>query len=308
MKITVNEAKQRLLSGEIVAIPTETVYGLAAWLLEEQAINAIFTLKGRPAHNPLILHIANKEACYQFVSELPSGFSALADAFWPGPLTLVLPIKEETIPAVARASLPTAAFRVPSHPLTLQLLQQVQPLVAPSANMSGSPSGTKPEHVEHDFGQNFPVVDGGAAQHGVESTILLHNEGVWQIARLGAISPEMLANVLGYTPEIVQKNEGKIVCPGQLLQHYAPQARLQLAEIPQQKNFVVGYASRHYEGAKKVYILGNLNDPEGVSHRLYDTLRQLDQDGVLEAWIDMAIPEYGLWKTIRERLSRAASR
>lgn len=308
MKITVNEAKKRLLAGEVVAIPTETVYGLAAWLLDEQAINAIFRLKGRPAHNPLILHVANKDACYKFLSEIPNGFSELADAFWPGPLTLVLPIKEETIPAVARASLPTAAFRVPSHPLTLQILQEVQPLVAPSANISGLPSGTKPEHVEHDFGQNFPVVDGGAAQHGVESTILLQNKGVWQIARLGAISPEMLATVLGYTPEIIQKNDGKIVCPGQLLQHYAPQACLQLAENPQQKSFVVGYETRRYEGAKKVYILGNLNDPEGVSHRLYATLRQLDQDGVREAWVDMLIPNDGLWKTIRERLSRAASR
>jgi len=313
MKIDLQTAKQLLLSGAVVAIPTETVYGLAAWLGCERAIASIFQLKGRPSHNPLILHIADKESCRKYVRALPAGFAELADAFWPGPLTLILPIKEELIPALARASLPTAAFRVPSHPLTLELLQTVQPLVAPSANKSGTPSSTKPEHIEHDFGADFPVVDGGPSLHGVESTILGHDDGVWYIARLGAISPEELEKVLGYTLKILQKVKSQVICPGQLLQHYAPEAHLILSEkpfteCPRRSSHVVGYGDRHYAGAEKVYILGNGNDPVAVSHHLYDTLRRLDQEKVTAAWVDMAIPENGLWKTIRERLFRAAKR
>lgn len=313
MKIAIEQAKKILTSGGVIAIPTETVYGLAAWLFDEKAIRQIFSLKGRPAHNPLILHIGKKEECLRFCPVLPAGFNELTDAFWPGPLTLVLPIDSATIPAVARANLPTAAFRMPKHSYTLELLQSVSPLVAPSANKSGSPSSTRPEHIEHDFGADFPILDGDQCEHGLESTILVSNEGKWQIARLGALTAETIASVLGYHPLIADKNEAHPICPGQLLQHYAPKARLVLSKeaynnCPQKLPYVLGFDNESYRGATKVYSLGSKNDPQLVSYRLYDLLRQLDDDNVTEVWVDIALPKQGLWEAIFERLSRAASR
>ncbi len=309
MKINIKEAKSLLLSGKVVAIPTETVYGLAALATNLDAVRAIFALKGRPSHNPLILHIAKPEECLHYAASIPSGLESLMAAFWPGPLTLVLPIKEELVLPEIRANLKTAAFRMPKHELALSLLNEVSPLVAPSANLSGAPSSTRREHVEADFGKGFPVLDGGRSLHGLESTILVYSNERWQIARLGAISQERLKEVLGYIPEIVEANAEKPICPGQLLAHYAPKARLILSTDSQNiLPAVIGFGDRLYPHAKKVFLLSEKCDANEAAHRLYTILRQLDQENIQEAWVDMQFPETGLWKTVRERLSRAASR
>ncbi len=299
MKINSKKAKELLCAGGVVAIPTETVYGLAARVDSPSAIEKIFTLKGRPANNPLIVHIGSKA---EIKATMP-GLDALMSAFWPGPMTVVLPVEENSILPVVRANLPTCAFRMPNHPVTLDLLQETGPLVAPSANLSGSPSATKPEHVEKDFGIDFPVLDGGSCHHGVESTILICNEGIWQLGRLGAISQEKIAEVLGYSPEFVTKKG--IICPGQLLSHYAPKAKLYLEEHPCQA--VIGFSNRSYSKGCKLFSLSHSEDPIEAARNLYDTLRELDNEGIQEAWIDMDFPSTGLWKTIRERLHKAAS-
>jgi L-threonylcarbamoyladenylate synthase len=312
MKINIQKAKELLLDGKVVAIPTETVYGLAASAANPKAVASIFSLKGRPSHNPLILHVGSPDECLRYASVKPKGLEALLLAFWPGPLTVVIPVKQELILPAVRANLATAAFRMPKQSQTLELLQQISPLVAPSANLSGSPSATKPEHIEHDFGNTFPVLDGGACEHGVESTIVIFDEGVWQVARLGALSQETLAGTLGYLPPLAAINRDAPVCPGQLLAHYAPKARLVLsdttfAECPKQLDTVIGFGDRSYPGAKRIFILAQTMNPAEAAHRLYDVLRELDRQNIDEAWVDMQFPDSGLWKTVKERLSRAAN-
>lgn len=313
MKIGLNQAQNLLSTGHVVAVPTETVYGLAALLCQEKAILEIFHLKKRPATNPLIIHVGTREQCIDLCEVLPPGFFELTDAFWPGALTLILPIIKEKVPSIARANLAHAAFRMPKHELAQKLLLATSPFVAPSANLSGSPSATRPEHVENDFGQDFPLLDGGSCQHGVESTILAYQDAKWQIARLGAITAEQIALSLGYLPPVAASINERPICPGQHFQHYAPKARLVLStscytECTQRLPVVIGFGDREYEGAKKIYLLSERADADMAAHQLYDTLRQLDLDGIDAAWVDMLHSNEGLWQTLSERLNRAASR
>ena len=311
MRVSVDEACSRLRRGEVVAIPTETVYGLAAPLHNLKSIQRIFELKRRPSDNPLIIHLADVSDLKEQRVQTPPSLDRLTDLFWPGPLTLVLPIDPTHIPAIARAQLPTAAFRIPNHSVAQEIARRVGPLVAPSANLSGRPSATTVEHVEEDFGTDFPIVDGGMCQEGVESTILIYVDACWQVARLGVLSSEQFEVVLGYRPQLytsTQKNHPPILCPGQHYRHYAPLCKLILgnARYDGQPDVVVGYEDRLYPGAKEVLYLGTSTHPNQVSHNLYQVLRQLDQKGIAEAWIDLNIPSHGLWETIAERLSRAS--
>lgn len=309
MRINIFEAAARLKAGEVVAIPTETVYGLAASLHQPEGIQQIFSLKKRPLTNPLIIHVECVEKVLGLVSTLPQDFQKLAQAFWPGPLTLVLKIDEKKVPAIARAGLSTAGFRIPLMKITRDLLEMTGPLVMPSANLSGKPSSTCLKHVENDFGENFPVLEGENSEEGLESTILIFQKGKWVIGRLGALSSEDIAVVLGYYPELIEADKSKEapLCPGQLFRHYAPQAKLifEGSTPPQDVHFVLGFEERSYAVDKKVLILGSLEDPHEVAHNLYAILRQLDTENVTEAWVDLQFPREGLWKTIAERLLRA---
>jgi len=188
----------------------------------------------------------------------------------------------------------------------------------PSANLSGKPSATRPEHVEEDFGLQFPVLDGGICSKGLESTILMHlsqtNESSqmnneWVILRLGSLPPEAFADIFGYVPRFIQKAEGvHPLCPGQLFRHYAPRARLILGDVNAQSDaqFILGFKERSYPRDKRVIILGSLGNPDEVAENLYDTLRQLDAEGAAEVWVDTDFPRCGLWQTIAERLFRAS--
>lgn len=307
MRISLSQAISLLRSGQVVAVPTETVYGLAACLDQPAAIERIFALKRRPKANPLIIHVTNMEGTKPYVTQYPPKFAELSKTFWPGSLTCILPVTAN-VPEVVRAGLSTAGFRVPDLQLTRELIKETGPLVMPSANLSGRPSATSPEHVEHDFGIYFPVLDGGACPKGVESTILLYQEEEWVIVRLGALPPEAFVEVLGYEPRVVKKTEGsQPLCPGQLFRHYAPKARLILGdrEEIEDSHFILGFKERPYPKDKRVIILGSLSDPEEVAENLYRALRQLDEDGATKAWVDMDFPREGLWQTIAERLNRA---
>lgn len=308
MHVNLSEAIHRLKNGEVVAIPTETVYGLAACLDQIPAIEHIFALKKRPAENPLIVHVADQHQLKDYVQDFPPDFDRLAKTFWPGSLTLILPCQTDHIPSIVRAGLPTTGFRMPQHPVTIELLRKTGPLVMPSANLSGRPSATRPEHVEEDFGLSFPVLDGGPCQKGVESTILYFKDNQWVIVRLGAISPEDFQSVLGYQPVVMLKNpKEKPLCPGQLFRHYAPRAKLMLGnpEALSQAKFILGFKERNYPAHCKIIWLGSLHSPEEVAENLYQALRQLDIEGASQAWVDMNFPQEGLWSTIAERLSRA---
>lgn len=306
MRISVEEAAKLLISGKVVGVPTETVYGLAACVANEFAVADIYALKGRPANNPLIIHLSHFEQIYPYLKEIPPHFEVLAKNFWPGSLTLVLPIKEGEVPMAVRAGLSTAAFRIPKHELARRLIELTGPLVMPSANLSGSPSSTTYEHVESDFGEHFPVLDGGPCHRGVESTILYwqNEEKNWKLARLGAIAPESFKCILGDVPVGVKVEQAPL-CPGQLYRHYAPKAILKRISDDIQ-GVVIGFDDRDYGEGGRLLSLGNSNDPETAINRLYAILRRLDQESVTEAYVDMNFPEIGLWMTLRERLEKAA--
>jgi L-threonylcarbamoyladenylate synthase len=310
MRISLEQAVDLLRQGQLVAVPTETVYGLAASIDHPEAIDHIYALKKRPANNPLIIHVASPEQMHPLLKERPDSLLPLIQSFWPGPLTLVLPIYPERIPANARAHLMTAAFRIPDHPLALQLLSHISPLVMPSANLSGKPSATRPEHVEEDFGESFPVLDGGPCTKGVESTILFYQQEGWQIVRLGALAPEKFESVLGYRPRIAEnKSEAQPICPGHLYRHYAPKAQLILTKAfdPNLEGCILGYSDRHYPSQCPVLALGPSDVPEIVAAHLFSILRRVDEEGYPRAHVDIDIPNEGLWRTILERLHKAAS-
>lgn len=310
MHIDVEQACILLRQGQAVALPTETVYGLAALFQNEQAIEQVFSIKGRPRNNPLIVHLSSFDELQAYIDYPLEKIKPLTDAFWPGPLTLVLPVKSTVIPSIVTAGLSTAAFRVPRHPLTLEILKHVGPLVMPSANLSGKPSATQAAHVEQDFGRDFPVVDGGPCHQGVESTILMPTPTGWTILRQGAISLESLAFVLEDTPELDNRTEDKQpLCPGRLFRHYAPHAQLFLEKtrLPDAEA-IVGFSDRAYPEGYAFFPLGNSSSPEEAAQNLYGCLRSLDNAGIKAAWIDLDVPKIGLWATIAERITRAADR
>lgn len=305
MHITLDEAANLLLNGNLVAIPTETVYGLAAAYNNPDAIKKIYSLKNRPPENPLIMHLANAKEIEPFVESLPPHFANLSNAFWPGALTLVLPILVDKIPTIVRAGLPTQAFRIPSHPVALELLKKTGPLVAPSANLSGRPSSVSEVHVEADFGLEFPVLAGGPCTSGVESTILIYSHDKWTIGRLGAIPAEVFEEVLGYIPQLISAKD-PLICPGQRFRHYAPKAKLTLAATFPEQGCIIGFSDRKYPENAHVIYWGASNNPEEVVSHLYETLRLLDQEKISEATIDMNFPHDGLWETLKERLTKAS--
>lgn len=307
MRLSLLQAVSFLRSGRVIAVPTETVYGLAACLDQPKAIERIFTLKGRPKINPLIIHIAHWLDIHKYADQFPPHFQTLAETFWPGPMTCILPV-HPNVPSIVRAGLPTAGFRVPDLEITRRLIQETGPLVMPSANISGKPSSTRPEHVEEDFGIDFPVLDGGTCAKGVESTILIFDKE-WIIARLGALPPQAFTPVLGYEPSVLNKEKTeKPLCPGQFLKHYAPKARLILGDgdpLLESSSYILGFKERMYPKNKTVIMLGSIVNPEEVAENLYQALRLLDQLGATQAWVDMDFPREGLWQTIAERLTRA---
>ncbi len=307
MIITVEEASKALLEGEVVALPTETVYGLAAKFDNEKAVREIFSLKKRPQDNPLIVHIANLEELKRFVFPLDQETLSLAKAFWPGPLTIILKVDTTLVPSLVRAGLKTVAFRVPNHEQTLEVIRQVGPLVMPSANLSGRPSSTAPSHVEQDFGSHVPVVDGGCCSKGVESTVIVKDKDNWKIARQGFLSKEQIEEVLQKPVESFER-DGKVISPGTKYKHYAPKATLRsLSELSDTRGKVIlGFRERVYKNTKKTYFFSSVNDPEGICQSLYNILRQLDHEHVKEAYVDMDFPKNGLYQTIYERLLKAS--
>lgn len=307
MRLSLKKAIALIKQEEVVAVPTETVYGLAGSIRSQKALEKIFALKQRPSNNPLITHLSSADEILVFVKELPPGFDALAKAFWPGPLTLVVPVIEEALPTIVRAGLKTAAFRVPQNLLAMGLIQMAGPIVMPSANLSGRPSSTEPSHVESDFGEEFPVLDGGVCLKGVESTVLIFQADQWHIGRLGAISPEMIGEILGYLPITPKLSKKQPLCPGQLYRHYAPSATLYLEkEQINESACIIGFHERTYPNHRPLILLGSLNKPEEVAQNLYKALRELDEQAIKSAWIDMDFPKEGLWNTIRERILKAA--
>jgi L-threonylcarbamoyladenylate synthase len=327
----IRQAAAVLQDGGLVAFPTETVYGLGANALDAEAVQGIFVAKGRPAYDPLIVHLAGVEALSDVVAEIPPLVETLATRFWPGPLTLVLP-RAPHIPLTVTAGGPTVAVRVPAHPVALALIRAAGfPIAAPSANRFGHLSPTQAVHVLDDLeGRIDLLLDGGPTPVGVESTVLSLVTPVPTILRPGGVSREALVAVLGQVDVAgrVLTAEDVIPSPGVLAQHYAPRAKLtlyqgsrkavlrtmreaamQLASAGQRVGLLLAASgdAATFEGIPAtIQAIDTTGDLEGAARQLFTALRALDRAGVTVI-LARDFGARGLGLAIRDRLTRAAA-
>lgn len=312
-------AAEVLRSGGLVAFPTETVYGLGADALSRDAVRRIFRAKGRPATNPLIVHVADVALARAVVAEWPEAAERLARAFWPGPLTLVLP-RGEQVPDDVTGGLSAVGVRVPAHPVALGLLRAARiPVAAPSANRYMQISPTTADHVVAALGDSVDVVlDGGPTRVGIESTVLDLSRGVPTVLRPGGLSLAALRQVV---PDVVLLDgEGggpALASPGLHPRHYAPRARLELvptgealrdrAEALSAAGARVGVIVLSDPGPLRAAVVERLpDDAEGYGARLYAVLHDLDARGVTAVLVE-APPASEAWVAVRDRLGRAAT-
>lgn len=317
------QAVDLLKAGETIAFPTETVYGLGAVATSEAAVNKIFVAKGRPQDNPLIVHIGNLEELDIFAIDIPRSALDCMDAFWPGPLTIILPLKANTLAKNVTAGLNTVGVRMPEHPVALELLRRLkQPIAAPSANRSGKPSPTKAAHVLHDLNGKIPfIVDGGSTGIGLESTVLDVTSEIPTILRPGGVTKEMLEKVIGPVNESKLSDRAEAPrAPGMKYAHYAPDAPVFLIEasiervqnavesIHRNHKKVALIASEQYSAIQADYFfsLGKENKLDDAAHLLYEALRSCD-----EAEIDLVlVPVFtslGMGSAIMNRLEKASN-
>lgn len=301
---TVAEAADLLRAGKLCAFPTETVYGLGADATDADAVLSIYETKGRPRFNPLIIHCADL-AMAETVAEF-SPFARKVAALWPGSLTLVLPARSGNgLADVATAGLDTVAIRIPDHSIALQLIAAVgRPLAAPSANPSGRLSPTTAYQVRLGFAGKVPVLDGGACQAGVESTIIrIEGERLVQL-RAGAVAREEIERLLGVPVELAEK-DAAITAPGMLASHYAPNALMRLNAEPQAGEAYLAFG-RVPEFTGVMRNLSPGGDLHEAARNLFSMLHELDAAGA--GVIAVApIPEWGLGEAINDRLERAAA-
>lgn len=310
-------ASDLLKSGKLVAIPTETVYGLAANGLNEEAVLSIFKAKNRPDFDPLILHVANMEAAFALASEVPEMAKKLAEAFWPGPLTLVLP-KKNTVPYVVSSGLETVGLRVPNHPLSLALLNALPfPLAAPSANPFGYISPTTAEHVMENLGNRVDyTLDGGPCAMGLESTIIGFENGEPQILRRGSLAKSAIEKVTGPISERINVS-GNPKAPGQLSVHYAPRKKLVLINSEEDISEEIlntpftllrfGTNLSYLKGkeALELNFSADANYSE-AARKFYAMLREADA-GNPELLVSAYITGHEMADAINDRLKRAAT-
>lgn len=312
------EAAELLRSGELVAFPTETVYGLGAHALDEAAVQRIYDAKGRPSVNPLIVHVATPKAARDLALEWTPAANALAMAFWPGPLTLVVK-KRDVIPDLVTAGRDTVGLRVPSHPVALALLEECGvPIAAPSANLSTQVSPTTADHVVRSLGKHVSlVVDGGPTSVGIESTVVDVTGTIPRVLRPGMISPESIKAVAGAVEVATDDERGEAPrSPGMMGRHYAPQARVRLFSR-EERDAVLREARAAIANGKRVgamlFVPLGAEDiherimapnPAGYARSLYATLHELDDARSAIVFVERP-PAGPDWDAIRDRLERA---
>jgi L-threonylcarbamoyladenylate synthase len=313
-----------LQQNEVIAFPTETVYGLGGNAKSDKAVEKIFRAKGRPSDNPLIVHIAKADQLEEFTKEIPEKAKMLMDRFWPGPLTIILNYKEGTLSQKTTAGLKTVGVRMPDHPVALALLMGTGlPIAAPSANTSGKPSPTSALHVKEDLdGKIAGIVDGGATGVGVESTVLDCTGEIPVILRPGGVTKEQLEEVVGQVqddPALHNSSEAP-KAPGMKYRHYAPEAPLYLVDGTKEKiqelikerqneGFKVGVLTtteqESFYKADFVCACGQRGQLETVASSLYEALRRFDKSHVDIVYSEV-FPVEGVGKAIMNRLSKAA--
>ena len=313
-----------LKNGGLAAIPTETVYGLAANAFDPAACANIFKAKGRPGDNPLIVHICNMDMLKDVVEEVPEKAKILAEKFWPGPLTMIMK-KSDKIPMVTSANLPTVAVRFPAHPVAQRIIAEAGlPLAAPSANLSGSPSPTTFEHCVHDLlGRVDAIIDGGPCAVGVESTIISFAEETPMLLRPGYVTLEQLRGAIGevgLSKAVLEKlGDGeKVLSPGMKYKHYAPKAKVSLVKGSREQyvKYVNEHADEHGVFAlcfdeeapvlkTSTVCYGSEYSDAEQAERLFDALRELDELGALRVYAHSPRTT-GVGMAVYNRLVRAA--
>ena len=312
-------AAERLADGGLVAFPTETVYGLGARADRDEAVAAVFAAKGRPADHPLIVHVADRVAATSFAAHWPPAAQRLAEAFWPGPVTVIVP-RAAGIGAAAAAGQRTIGLRCPAHPVALALLRAaalrgVAGVAAPSANRFGRVSPTRAAHVADEFGGALWVLDGGDCALGIESTIVDTSRGRPVLLRPGVLDRRALERALG--EPLHEADAAAPRSPGSLASHYAPAARLRLfasaalqqrladpSRVPQG---VAVYSPQPPEGMLARWRWRALpDDPAAAAHELFAVLRAFDAEGVREIWVQQP-PALPAWDGVLDRLRRAAA-
>jgi len=311
-------AARLLRSGRLVAFPTETVYGLGANAIDASAVERIYAAKGRPAYNPLIVHVVDHAAARHLARVWPEQADALIAAFWPGPLTLVLP-KRPLVPDAVTAGLPSVAVRMPAHPVARALLAAAEiPIAAPSANRSMLLSPTTGEHVERSLGASVDLIlDAGPTPVGIESTVLDLSSPEPTLLRPGTITLAEIESVIGPIVNAERRRSGETSprrSPGMLDRHYAPRGRLLLATTSDLPLVVLGEAATarsvgvllihaHTDAA---HVVQMPNDPLAYASKLYGALHALDDAGC-DVIVVERVPDDPEWLAVRDRLSRAAS-
>ncbi len=305
------KAKSLLEEGELVAIPTETVYGLAANALNTETVLKIFETKNRPHFDPLIVHVSSIEQASSLVTDFPSNARLLAEKFWPGPLTLLLK-KKQIIPDLVTSGLDTVGIRMPFHPLTLELLRTLDfPLAAPSANPFGYISPTSAKHVSAQLDDKINLIlDGGESDVGVESTIIDCTQETPVVVRLGGLGVEKIESIIGRV-EVNTTSSSKPSAPGLLISHYAPRKPFLLGDIEDllkqnsdKKVAIISFQGNSNSALHKVLSEeGSLHE---AAHNLFKVMRELDESSA-DMIIAERVPNHGLGRAINDRLMRAAA-
>ena len=300
MNLWINDAAALIREGKLVAFPTETVYGLGANALDAAAVQRIYELKGRPATSPLIVHVASIAMAREIAAEWPQLAEELAQKWWPGPLTMVLP-KKPSIPDIVTAGLPTVGIRMPNHPTALELIEAAGvPIAAPSANRFGQLSPTTAEHVRAAFGETVPVLDGGPSKVGLESTVVAIQDGKLKLLRPGMIS-------LGELEMETGQPGSSDPAPGMQPRHYSPHTPLLLVEGPKKLPNVQGAYLWRKKSGLVVHSIRMPASSREYAAELYAVLHRVDQEKL--PWIAVEMPpDTPAWAAIRDRLKRAAER
>lgn len=305
---SIQRAARLLQTGDVVAFPTETVYGLGADGTNPMAVARVFELKKRPHFDPLILHIASRDWVYGFARNVPDEAVALMDRFWPGPLTLILE-KNAVVPDIVTAGLPTVAMRMPLHDVARRLIEETgRPVAAPSANPFGYISPTSADHVAEMLGEQVPLIlDGGRCAYGLESTIISFGHNGVRLHRYGAVSTEELREVV---PLLLEKQHGPLPeAPGELPYHYAPHTPLvivdSLEEIKVENSAYLGFMDPHHPvPSRHLRILSPKGDMREAAANFFSSLIDLDKQRVTVIYAER-LPERGLGRAIMERLQKA---
>lgn len=314
MIVDTMEAARLIKSGRNVAIPTETVYGLAADATNAIAVRNTFRLKKRPADNPLIVHLSGTDQIKLFSDADPALYRKLTATFWPGPLTLILQRKNSVLDIIT-AGLDTVALRMPDHPKALEIIGRAGPVTAPSANVSGRPSPTKPAHVIEDFGDEVPVVDGGECRVGIESTVLdlTHSEPV--ILRPGQLSADEISRCIGRPVTAGMKHPSQsLKSPGTRYTHYTPKAVVRWMTDstrykPSESAFYIFHTAEPETSGKDQNLVHFHGEFHKMARALYDLYRTADQHKFSEIWIEPlpSTTSHPILPALQDRIERSAA-